>query len=146
MEHLFGDRLSWDLLIHSQFISSSSPGKEDHYAAVKELERWLARLLHLPIPRVGEELLEVELEVDPAVLLGSPPSCRLPMADLPIHQLFLRLDVGTVIDVYKLLLMEQKVLGGGGEGGDNGEGERGGVGGERRGGGGGRGREGRGGK
>lgn len=109
VEHFFGDRLSWDLLIHSQFVSSSPAGKTGCYTAVRELEQWIGQLLTMSVPQPGNEVLEVELEVDPAQLLGYPDSTRLPLADFPVHQLFQYLGISTVIEVFKLLLTEQKV-------------------------------------
>ena len=109
VEHFCGDRLSWDLLIHYQFLPSLA-GKEDRSGPIRELEQWISRLLCLPVPRAGEEVLEVELEVDPAQLLGCPDSTRLSLADFPVHELFHLLGAETAIEVYKLLLMEQKVM------------------------------------
>ena len=109
VEHFGGDKLSWDLLIHSQFIHPTDSPSSEHYVLVREVERWIDRLTSLPAPKQGVEVLEIELEVDPASTIGYPPSTRLPMVDFPIHTLFLKLDVNLIIDTYRLLLTEQKV-------------------------------------
>ncbi|XP_011405011.1 PREDICTED: MAP kinase-activating death domain protein-like [Amphimedon queenslandica] len=101
-----GDKLSWELLIRSHFHPSSS----DMTAPIKEVTDWVESLVVLPVPRRGIELMEVELEVDPAVLVGYPPSSRLPFVDLPIHYVLQRLDIHLVIEIYKLLLLEHKVI------------------------------------
>ncbi len=105
VEKYCGSRLSWDLLIHSKFIRDDDP----NYVAIKELERWIDNLLKLPAPKDGSEILEVELEVDPALLIGFPPLSRLPLFDLPVHELFDLLNVPLVIEIFELLLLEQKV-------------------------------------
>ena len=57
----------------------------------------------------GEIALEVELEVNPALVVSYPPSNRLPLLELPVHKVFKKLGVCNVIDIYKLVLSEQKV-------------------------------------
>ncbi len=106
VESYCGSSLSWDLLIHSKFSSSSDP----NYGPVRELEQWLHNLLELPVPKDGIEVLEVELEVDPALLVGFPPLSRLPLFDLGVHELFEMLDVHLVMEIFQLLLLEQKVF------------------------------------
>lgn len=105
IDHLCGDELSWDLLIHSQYVSLTDPG----YSVVWEIMNWVESLILLPTPKCGIEVLEVELEVDPAVVVGYPPPSRLPLVDLPIHYVLQRLDIHLVIEIYKLLLLEHKV-------------------------------------
>lgn len=106
INHFCGSNLSWDLLIHSQHV----PPDEPDYFAVWEVSKWVESLLALPVPKQGEEVMEIELEVDPAILLGYPPSSRLPLADLPIYYVLQRLDTHLVVEIYKLLLLEHKVL------------------------------------
>ena len=105
VESYCSSSLSWDLLIHSKFSSNDDP----NYAAVREIERWIHNLLELPVPKDGIEILEVELEVDPALLVGFPPLSRLPLFDLSIYELFEMLDVHLVMEIFQLLLLEQKV-------------------------------------
>ena len=105
IEHFCTAKLTWELLIHSNFASAN----DENYAAVRELETWIKTLLKLPAPREGTEILEVELEVDPALLVGFPPLSRLPLFDLSINELFEMLDVHLVIEMFQLLLLEQKV-------------------------------------
>lgn len=109
VDHFGGAKLSWDLLIHAQFVQSTGSPSSENYLLVREVERWIERLLSLPAPKPGLEVLEIELEVDPASTIGYPPSSRLPLADIPIHVLFTKLNVHLVIEVYRLLLTEQKV-------------------------------------
>lgn len=106
VDHFCGSQLTWDLLIHSQFVNPNSL----IYKAVWELEKWVESLISLPAPRRGIEVMEVELEVDPAIVVGYPPSSRLPFVDLPVHSIFQLLDISLVIEIYKLLLLEHKVL------------------------------------
>ena len=106
VESYCGSHLSWDLLIHSKFASEDDP----NYAAVKELERWIGSLMELPAPKDGVEVLEVELEVDPAFLVGFPPLSRLPLFDLGVHELFELLGIHLVMEIFQLLLLEQKVI------------------------------------
>lgn len=87
--------------------SSSSPHAKR--SIIAELERWIDNLLSLHAPVMGQCAIEVEMEVDPAVTVSYPPSNRLPLLDLPVHDVFHRLGVCTVIEVYKLVLSEQRV-------------------------------------
>ena len=96
-----GSQLTWDLLVHAQFQDNNTP--------VQEVEEWILNLLNLPAPVPGKEVLEVELEVDPAILLGYPPASHLPLVDFSISELFKELGVPYIIELYKLLLSEQKV-------------------------------------
>ena len=102
-----GEELTWELLIHSQFFPSSS--SSDRSTPVEEITEWAKRLVDLPVPRQGVEVMEVELEVDPAAVVGYPPSSRLPFVDLPIYYVLQRLGFHLVIEIYKLLLLEHKV-------------------------------------
>ena len=106
VDHFCGSQLTWDLLVHSQFV----PPNSHVYKAVWELEKWVESLISLPALRRGIEVMEVELEVDPAVVVGYPPSSRLPFVDLPVHSIFQLLDISLVIEIYKLLLLEHKVF------------------------------------
>ena len=105
VEHFCGPKLTWDLLIHSKFVSQG----DTNYIAVRELENWMESLIALPTPKPGIDILEVELEVDPAIIVGCPPPTRLPIFNLPVYVMFERLEIYFVIEIYKLLLMEQKV-------------------------------------
>ena len=106
VDNFFDSDLSWDLIIHSAHVSSSSRAD---YFAVLEVTKWVESLLALPVPKPGVEVMEVELEVNPAVLIGYPPSSRFPFVDLPIYYILQKLDVHLVIEIYKLLLLEHKV-------------------------------------
>ena len=105
VEHFCGPKLTWDLLIHSKFVSQD----DTNYIAVRELENWIESLIALPTPKPGIDILEVELEVDPAIIVGCPPPTRLPIFNLPVYAMFEQLEIYFVIEIYKLLLLEQKV-------------------------------------
>jgi hypothetical protein len=104
-DHFCGSNLTWDLLIRSQDVPLEGPS----FRAIQEVSKWVESLLSLPIPKYGEEIMEVELEVDPAVTIGYPPSSRLPFVDLPVHHVLQKLDIHLVIEIFKLLLLEHKV-------------------------------------
>lgn len=111
MEHFGDSELSWNRLLQA---NSASPPKSDAKQGKKspflvEVEEWISNLLLLPVPESGRCGLEVELEVEPAVFVCSPSKHRLPLLDLPLHQVFLRVGVHTVIEIFKLVLSEQKV-------------------------------------
>ena len=74
-----------------------------------EILSWIEQLLTLEAPEPGSAL-EVELEVNPALLLAYPSATRLPLFDLSVHEVFKRLDVCTVIEIFKLVFSEHKVL------------------------------------
>ncbi len=73
-----------------------------------EIVSWIKQLLVLDAPEPGSSL-EVELEVDPALILAYPSTHRLPLFELPVHRVFATLDVCTVIEIFKLVLSEHKV-------------------------------------
>lgn len=120
VEHFCGNDLTWNALIQSQCHNqcNGNVAKFENQcnkspqmsSPVREIEQWLERLLELRAPRPNESALEVELEVNPAVLVCYPPANRFPLLELPVHELFQRLDVCMVIDIFKLVLSEQKVV------------------------------------
>ncbi len=77
---------------------------------IGEIENWINSLLVLPPPEFGGFGLEVELEVNPAVHLIYPTRNRLPLLDLHLHKVVLRIGVHMIIEVFKLVLSEQKVF------------------------------------
>lgn len=124
MEHFSSNELSWNALIRAQSGSTHSryrfdleaekrhAGKEKvngEHKILTEVQDWINRLLLLPAPEIGGCGLEVELEVDPAILLCYPSKNRLPFFDLPLHRIFQKLGVHLVIEIFKLVLSEQKV-------------------------------------
>ena len=125
------EELSWNALIHAQhsnlvasFLTtklgpSTKPdakmkakGKKK---AVAEVEEWIDNLLLLPSPgedssgNVDVHALEVELQVDPAAIICYPPKNRFPLLDLPLHRIFQRVGIHLLLEIYKLVLSEQKV-------------------------------------
>ena len=136
MENFGSKDLSWNALIWAQYEAYASNvfqstcrtgmysprtevknnGKmgEKKPVIISEVEEWIGNLLLLPAPgkeKGGEvgHCLEVELEVDPAFLVCYPPKNHLPLLDLPLHRMFQRVGVQLVLEIYKLLLSEQKV-------------------------------------
>ena len=141
--------LTWNALIWAQYETLTSnafqsscrtglrfqmkeKGKGEKQQIVSEVVEWIDNLLLLPAPKEGSGGedghgedgygLEVELEVDPAIVICYPPKNRLPLLDLPLHRIFMRVGTHLVLDIYKMLLSEQKVSereresgGGGGE-------------------------------
>ena len=120
VDHFFCDELTWNSLICGQSEGEEGEGEEGEggrrgglgssgSGVVREVEKWVKQLLSLKAPEQGQSALEVELEVDPAITIAYPPSNRLPLLELSVHSLFLRLGVCPVIEIYKLVLAEQKV-------------------------------------
>jgi hypothetical protein len=106
VEHFFGEDLTWNALIHGGVCEASGEG----HRAVVEIEKWVGQLLTMRAPQQGQSALEVELEVDPAVTVSIPPANRLPLLDLSVCRLFQRLGVCCVLEIFKLVLGEQKVF------------------------------------
>ena len=105
VEHFFGEDLTWNALIHGGVCEASGEG----HRTVVEIEKWVGQLLSMRAPQQGQSALEVELEVDPAVSVSIPPANRLPLLDLSVCRLFQRLGVCCVLEIFKLVLGEQKV-------------------------------------
>jgi len=128
--------LTWNALIHAQHTTTSSStlgnslslgilklnhtskteGRGDSKKKVlAEVEDWIGNLLLLPSPGEGgnEEVevqaLEVELQIDPATVVCYPPKSHFPLLDLPLHRIVLKMGIHLVLEVYKLVLSEQKV-------------------------------------
>ena len=121
MEHFFGEDLTWNALIHRGRGEGEEGGERReggkagshggvNNKAVVEIEKWISQLVSMRAPKQGQSALEVELEVDPAVTVAVPPATRLPLLDLSVNRLFLKLGVCSVIEIFKLVLAEQKVL------------------------------------
>ncbi len=121
MEHFGAKEQSWNELIHAAKSDSGSK-TENSTAGVKaksseawkstfvtEIEDWIGNLLDLPAPEIGRCGLEVELEVEPEVFVCYPPKNRLPFCDLHLHRMFQKVGVHTTIEIFKLVLSEQKV-------------------------------------
>ena len=106
VEHFFGEDLTWNALIHARGAAGEGGGQKK---AMVEIEKWISQLLSMRAPQQGQSALEVELEVDPAVTIAMPPTNRFPLLDLSVCALFQRLGVCSVIEIFKLVLSEQKV-------------------------------------
>lgn len=117
MEHFGSKEESWNELIHAGAKSDSSSKVENGTKAraprrspfVVEIEAWIENLLQLPAPEEGRRGLEVELEVEPEVFVCYPPKNRLPLCDLHLHRMFQKIGVHTTLEIFKLVLSEQKV-------------------------------------
>lgn len=114
VDHFGGKDLNWNAIIQSQINSSKNlqnggVGRHSSRRIVEEVLDWINRLVTLQAPSPGVNILEVELEVDPATMVCYPPPNRLPLFELQVHRLFQRLEVCLVIDIYKLVLSEEKV-------------------------------------
>lgn len=98
-----------ELLNHKPSALDSPLISSRRQRMLAEILSWIEQLLALEAPELGSAL-EVELEVDPALLLAYPSVTRLPLFDLSVHEVFKRLDVCTVIEIFKLVFSEHKVL------------------------------------
>lgn len=107
MEHFGSNRRSWNELLRDS--QSDSTRREKKSTFVMDIENWIDKLLKLPAPEEGGCGLEVELEVEPEVLVGYPSKTRLPLFDLHLHHILQRVGVHTFIEIFKLVLSEQKV-------------------------------------
>ena len=107
MEHFGSNRHSWNELLQSGSDSGSDCTKKSTF--VVDVENWINKLLELPAPEEGGCGLEVELEVEPEVLVGYPAKSRFPLFDLHLHHILQRVGVHTFIEIFKLVLSEQKV-------------------------------------
>lgn len=121
MEHFDSNKSTWNELLRA---SSDSGTESDGGNSAKrtfegqkrspfvvEIENWINKLLLLPVPEEGRVGLEVELEVEPEVLVSYPPKTRLPLFDLHLYQILQKVGVHTFIEIFKLVLSEQKVSG-----------------------------------
>lgn len=136
VENFGSNDLTWNALIQAQYethlydsfhstckkgslhTEARKKGKGEKRKApiILEVEEWIGNLLLLPTPGEGKgegvaHALEVELEVDPALIVCYPPKNRLPLLDLPLHRMFQRVGIHLVLEIYKLVLSEQKVKG-----------------------------------
>ena len=114
VDHFGGKDLNWNAIIQSQIKSSKNlqnggDGRHSSRRIIEEVLDWINKLVSLQAPSPCVNILEVELEVDPATMVCYPPPNRLPLFELQVHKLFQRLEVCLVIDIYKLVLSEEKV-------------------------------------
>ena len=117
VDHFGGKELNWNAIIQAQITAAKNlhvqngggDSHSDKGNIVQEVQDWIERLVTLKAPSPNVNVLELELEVDPAVMVCYPPPNRLPIFDLPVHKLFQKLEVCFVIDIYKLVLSEEKV-------------------------------------
>lgn len=115
MEHFGSKDVSWNGLLRGERAhSGSGTGSYSNRTKVSsplvaEIEEWINSLLRLPVPEAGRCGLEVELEVEPEMLVCYPPKGRLPFLDLHLCPMFQRVGVHMVMEIIKLVLSEQKV-------------------------------------
>ena len=107
VDHFCGKDFNWNTLIQARYQPSGLHSNTGNM--VHEIEEWINGLISLKAPIPCESALEVELEVDPATVVCYPPSSRLPLLELSVHKMFQRLGVCNVLEIFKLVLSEQKV-------------------------------------
>ncbi|XP_065219139.1 MAP kinase-activating death domain protein isoform X2 [Planococcus citri] len=99
----------WDVIIQK---SNSETPLIRHY--IKEIEKWILRLLSAPVPVPGKTRVEVELfapeENRPPLLFALPDHTRFTLLDFPIHLPLELLGVESCIQVLCLILLEYKVV------------------------------------
>ena len=112
VDHFGGKDLNWNAIIQAQINTCKNlqnGNSHPKHHIVQEVQEWIEKLVSLQAPSPSVNVLEIELEVDPASMVCYPPSNRLPLFELHVHKLFQRLEVCFVIDIYKLVLSEEKV-------------------------------------
>ncbi len=126
LSHFINDldakELTWNALIRAQYqtVASNSLGSRlapsgrsstGKKKIIAEVEEWIDNLLLLPSPTEGDgvQALEVELQVDPVAVVCYPPKTHFPLLDLPLYKIFQKVGIHLVLEIYKLVLSEQKV-------------------------------------
>ncbi|KAJ8333980.1 hypothetical protein SKAU_G00412990 [Synaphobranchus kaupii] len=80
---------------------------------LREIESWVYRLLHSPVPAAGLKRVEVEVlprELQPALTFALPDSSRFSMVDFPLHLPLELLGVDACLQVLSCILLEHKVV------------------------------------
>lgn len=99
----------WDVIIQK---SKAETPLIRHY--IREIEKWILRLLSAPVPVPGKTRVEVELfapeENRPPLLFALPDHTRFTLLDFPIHLPLELLGVESCIQVLCLILLEYKVV------------------------------------
>uniref|UniRef100_A0A4W3GL02 cDENN domain-containing protein n=1 Tax=Callorhinchus milii TaxID=7868 RepID=A0A4W3GL02_CALMI len=81
---------------------------------VREIEAWVYRLLHSPVPVPGHKRVDVETlppELQPPLTFALPDTSRFSMVDFPLHLPLELLGVEPCLQVLSCILLEHKVRG-----------------------------------
>uniref|UniRef100_A0A4W5MN22 MAP kinase-activating death domain protein n=1 Tax=Hucho hucho TaxID=62062 RepID=A0A4W5MN22_9TELE len=82
-------------------------------ADLREIESWVYRLLHSPVPVAGQRRVDVEVlphEMQPALTFALPDNSRFSMVDFPLHLPLELLGVDACLMVLSCILLEHKVV------------------------------------
>ncbi|XP_078077483.1 MAP kinase-activating death domain protein [Mustelus asterias] len=80
---------------------------------VREMESWIYRLLHSPVPVPGQKRVDVEIlprELQPALTFALPDMARFSLVDFPLHLPLELLGVEPCLQVLSCILLEHKVV------------------------------------
>ncbi|XP_038663199.1 MAP kinase-activating death domain protein isoform X9 [Scyliorhinus canicula] len=80
---------------------------------VREMESWIYRLLHSPVPAPGQKRVDVEIlprELQPALTFALPDMARFTLVDFPLHLPLELLGVEPCLQVLSCILLEHKVV------------------------------------
>ncbi|XP_059831332.1 MAP kinase-activating death domain protein isoform X5 [Hypanus sabinus] len=80
---------------------------------VREIESWIYRLLHSPVPVPGQKRVDVEIlphELQPALTFALPDVARFSLVDFPLHLPLELLGVEPCLQVLSCILLEHKVV------------------------------------
>ncbi|XP_051947093.1 MAP kinase-activating death domain protein-like isoform X24 [Xyrauchen texanus] len=80
---------------------------------LREIESWVYRLLHSPVPVAGQRRVDVEVlphELQPALTFALPDPSRFSIVDFPLHLPLELLGVDACLQVLACILLEHKVV------------------------------------
>ncbi|XP_046696779.1 MAP kinase-activating death domain protein-like isoform X18 [Silurus meridionalis] len=80
---------------------------------LREVESWVYRLLHSPVPMAGVRRVDVEVlppDLQPALTFALPDSSRFCLVDFPLHLPLELLGVDACLQVLSCILLEHKVV------------------------------------
>lgn len=79
---------------------------------LREIESWVYRLLHSPVPVAGQRRVDVEVlphDLQPALTFALPDPSRFSIVDFPLHLPLELLGVDACLQVLACILLEHKV-------------------------------------
>ncbi|XP_051754404.1 MAP kinase-activating death domain protein isoform X35 [Ctenopharyngodon idella] len=80
---------------------------------LREIESWIYRLLHSPVPVAGQRRVDVEVlphDLQPALTFALPDPSRFSIVDFPLHLPLELLGVDACLQVLACILLEHKVV------------------------------------
>ncbi|XP_056121381.1 MAP kinase-activating death domain protein isoform X24 [Rhinichthys klamathensis goyatoka] len=80
---------------------------------LREIESWVYRLLHSPVPVAGQRRVDVEVlphELQPGLTFALPDPSRFSIVDFPLHLPLELLGVDACLQVLACILLEHKVV------------------------------------